>query len=90
VGGIFAGVLGILLAPIAAIGSFVGIGLLGFTPLFTTYAIGRRLREAIDDGVLDAADQSVPIFWLLTAFGFMAAWLVPLYATSWIDPLLAR
>jgi hypothetical protein len=88
VGVIFAGVLGILLFPLAAIGSVVGVGLLGFTPLFTTYAIARRLRETIDDGVLDASDRSVPVFWLLTGFGFMGAWVIPLYASSWIGKLI--
>lgn len=82
VGVVFAGVLGILLAPIAAIGSIVGIGLLGFTPLLTTYTLARRLKEAIDDGVLDASDQWVPVFWFLTALGFLSAWIVPLQAAS--------
>jgi hypothetical protein len=90
VGAVFAGVLGILLAPIAAIGSIVGIGLLGFTPLFTTYALARRLREAIDDGVLDASDQSVSIFWLFAAFGFMGAWIVPLQLANWLGPLISH
>ncbi len=87
VGAMFAGVLGILLAPIAAIGSFVGIGLLGFTPLLTAYVVGRRMREAVDDGVLDSSDHSLPIFWLLVALGFMAAWIAPLQLATHLRPL---
>ncbi|QDU29635.1 hypothetical protein ETAA8_47500 [Anatilimnocola aggregata] len=77
VGIIIAGVLGVLLAPIALVGSIVGVGLLAFTPLLTTYVAARRMREAIDDGILDSSENSVTIFWLLASFGFISSWLIP-------------
>lgn len=84
---LFAGVLAALLALPAAIGSVVGIGLLGFTPIFTAYTLGRRMREAVDAGIHLGSDQSVAVFWLLAAFGFMAAILVPMQiATMWKLP----
>lgn len=88
-GVMLSGVLAALLAIPAAIGAIVGIGLLGFTPMFTCYAIGRRMREAIDAGIHLGSDQSVAVFWLLAAFGFMGAILVPMQiATMWKLPLL--
>jgi hypothetical protein len=85
---LFAGVLAALLAIPAAIGSVVGIGLLGFTPIFTSYTLGRRMREAVDAGIHLGSDQSVAVYWLLAAFGFMAAILVPMQiATMWKLPI---
>lgn len=87
-GVLFAGVLAALLALPAAIGSVVGIGLLGFTPVFTSYTLGRRMREAIDAGIQLGSDQSLAVFWLLAAFGFMSASLVPMQiAMMWRLPI---
>lgn len=87
-GVMFTGVLAALLAIPAAIGAFLGIGLLGFTPIFTSYTIGRRMRETVDAGIHLGSDQSIAVFWLLAALGFMAALLVPLQiATMWSLPI---
>lgn len=88
IGIMFAGVLAALLAIPAMIGVAMGIGLLGFTPVFTSYTLGRRMREAVDAGIHLGSDQSVAVFWLLAAFGFMAAILVPMQiATLWQLPM---
>jgi hypothetical protein len=77
VGIVFVAVMGVLLVVPSATLLVVGVGLLGFTPLFSTYTLARRIREAIDVGFVDS-ETSATVFWLLAAFGFMAAWVAPL------------
>jgi hypothetical protein len=78
IGIMFAVVVGALLALPAAVFSLMGIGMLGFTPIFTAYVIARRMREAIEAGIHHDSDRSIAVFWLLAAFGFMGAVLVPM------------
>lgn len=84
VGAMFAGVLGILLAPLGLVGSIAGIGLIAFTPLLTTYVAARRMKQTIDDGILESSEQSITMFWILAAGGFILSWLIPLQIAGWI------
>jgi hypothetical protein len=88
VGAMLAGVLGLLLVPLAVVGSFAGIGLVAFTPLFTTYVVSRRMKQAIDDGILDSSETSITLFWLLSAVGFILAWGIPLQLARTLRPIL--
>lgn len=82
-GVMLAGVMALLLALPATVGLMVGVGLLGFTPMFTTYAVTRRLREALQVGIAEESVNMNTLFWLLAALGFAAAWVAPLqFATQ--------
>jgi hypothetical protein len=88
VGAMISGVIGLLLVPLAIVGSLAGIGLVAFTPLFTTYVVSRRMKQAIDDGILDSSETSITLFWLLSAVGFMLAWGIPLQLARTLRPIL--
>jgi hypothetical protein len=77
-----AAVMALLFAVPATVGLMVGVGLLGFTPMFTTYALTRRLREALAIGIEEESVNMNTYFWLLAALGFMSAWIVPLQIAS--------
>lgn len=79
---IFTAVLGILLVVPAAIGLVWGVGLMGFTPIFTTFVLSRRIRETIE-----LSDESFLPFALLGTIGFFAAIVAPLQIAAWLQPL---
>jgi len=79
---IFTALLGMLLIVPAVIGSAIGVGLMGFTPLFTSYVFARRVRETIE-----SVDEAYS-FTLLATLGFLAAIVVPLRIAALLQPLL--
>lgn len=89
VGIVFAAVLGVLMVAPSIVLLVVGIGLLGFTPLISTYTLARRIREAVDVGFLDS-DTSAAVFWVLAALGFMTAWVAPLQIAAQLRSLLPQ
>ncbi len=73
---VFTALLGVFLLIPAFLGMiYYGIGLMGFTPLFTCRVFGQRARET-----LQVRDPLVPVwmFWLFVLVGFLFSLLVPL------------
>ncbi len=83
VGTIFSAGLGLLLVVPATLGLAIGIGLLGFTPWFTSFLLLRRLRESIE-----LIDESLISFPALATAGFLAAFIVPWQMANWLKLLL--
>ena len=81
---IFTALLGALLLVPAIIGTlFAGIGLMGFTPLFTCYVFARRIRET-----RQMMGNELVYFWLLAALGFALAIVAPLLIAAMLQPIV--
>ena len=80
---VFTALMGIALLVPAFLGTlFFGVGLMGFTPLFTCRVFARRLREAIQVGAKSH------YFWLLAVVGFVLAIVVPLQIAAMLQPII--
>jgi hypothetical protein len=86
----FAALLGILLVVLAAlsiaggaIGMAMAVALMGFTTLFASYVLARRIRETIE-----LFDETVLPFALLAIAGFISAIVLPLQIAGWLQPFM--